>query len=107
MLEVAINLAQAALGTEVNVPTVNGQEKIKIPAGTQPGTTFHLRGKGAPHLQRSGRGDMFVLVTVATPTDLTAEQKKLLKDLAKSLPGDAIPQGHGLIDRIREVLIGN
>jgi molecular chaperone DnaJ len=100
VLEVAINLAQAALGTEVNVPTVNGQEKIKIPAGTQPGTTFHLRGKGAPRLQRSGRGDMFVLVTVATPTDLTGEQKKLLKDLARSLPGDAIPQEHGLIDRI-------
>jgi molecular chaperone DnaJ len=107
VLEVAINLAQAALGTEVNVPTVNGQEKIKIPAGTQPGTTFHLRGKGAPHLQRSGRGDMFVLITVATPTNLTAEQKKLLKDLAKGLPGDAVPQERGLIDRIHEVLTGS
>ena len=107
VLEVAVNLAQAALGTDVTVPTVNGQEKIKIPAGTQPGTTFHLRGKGAPHLQRNGRGDMFVLVTVATPTNLTSEQKKLLKDLAKSLPVDAIPQERGLIDRIREVLPGN
>ena len=88
-------------------PRSTGQEKIKIPAGTQPGTTFHLRGKGAPHLQRNGRGDMFVLVTVATPTNLTGEQKKLLKDLAKSLPGEAIPQERGLIDRIREVLVGN
>jgi molecular chaperone DnaJ len=107
VLEVAINLAQAALGTEVTVPTVNGHEKIKIPAGTQPGTTFHLRGKGAPHLQRNGRGDMFVLVTVSTPTDLTGEQKKLLKELAKSLAPDAVPQERGLIDRIREVLVGN
>jgi molecular chaperone DnaJ len=107
VLEVAVNLAQAALGTDVSVPTVNGSEKIKIPAGTQPGTTFNLRGKGAPHLQRSGRGDMFVLVTVATPTNLSNEQKKLLKDLAKSLPSDAVPQERGLIDRIREVLVGN
>jgi molecular chaperone DnaJ len=103
ILEVAINLAQAALGTDISVPTINGQEKIKIPAGTQPGTTFHLRGKGVPRLQRSGRGDMYVLVTVATPTNLSNEQKKLLKDLAKSLPSEALPQEHGLIDRVHEV----
>jgi molecular chaperone DnaJ len=106
VLEVAINLAQAALGTDVIVPTVNGQEKIKIPAGTQPGHVFHLRGKGVPHLQRSGRGDMFVLVTVSTPTGLSNEQKRLLKELARSLPADAVPQERGLIDRIREVLTG-
>ena len=106
VLEVAINMAQGALGADISVPTVNGQEKIKIPPGTQSGTPIHLRGKGVPHLQRSGRGDMLVFVTVATPTDLTGEQKRLLKDLAKGLNGDAVPQERGLIDRVRDVLLG-
>jgi molecular chaperone DnaJ len=104
VMEVSINLAQAALGSEITVPSVNGHEKLKIPPGTQSGTPFHLRGRGVPHLQRNGRGDMYVLVTVATPTDLSGEQKKLLKDLAKSLATDAIPQEHGLLDRMREML---
>jgi molecular chaperone DnaJ len=104
VLEVAVNLAQAALGGEISVPTVNGHERLKIPPGTQSGTPFHLRGKGVPHLQRNGRGDMYVLVTVATPTNLSGEQKKLLKDLARSLPPDAVPQEHGLIDRLGNIL---
>jgi molecular chaperone DnaJ len=103
--EVAINVAEAALGTDIVVQTVNGQEKIKVPSGTQPGTVFHLRGKGVPHLQRSGRGDMYVVVTVAMPASLSGEQKRLLKDLAKTLPGGAVPQERGLIDRIRDVLL--
>lgn len=106
-LEVAINPALAALGGEIMVPTVNGQDKIKIPGGTQPGTTFTLRSRGVPRLQRSGRGDMYVMVTVATPTNLTGEQKKLLKDLAKTFTPEAVPQEHGLIDKIREMLVGN
>lgn len=105
VLEVSVNLAQAALGTDITVPTVNGTEKLKVPAGMQPGHVVHLRGKGVPRLQRSGRGDMYVLVTVTTPTNLSGEQKKLLKELAKTLPPDAIPQEKGLIDRVREVLI--
>lgn len=106
-LEVAINPALAALGGEITVPTVNGQDKIKIPGGTQPGTTFSLRNRGVPRLQRSGRGDMYVMVTVATPTNLTGEQKKLLKDLAKTFAPEAVPQERGLIDKIREMLVGN
>ena len=105
VLEVSVNLAQAALGTDITVPTVNGTEKIKVPSGMQAGSVFHLRGKGVPRLQRSGRGDMYVLVTVTTPTNLSGEQKKLLKELAKTLPPDAVPQEKGLIDRVREVLI--
>jgi len=106
VLEVAINLALAALGGEVQVPTVNGTEKLKIPAGTQPGTVFQMRGRGVPHLQRSGRGDMHVVVTVATPTNLNGEQKKLLKDLARQLSNEAVPQERGLVDRMRDVLGG-
>jgi len=106
VLEVAINLALAALGGEVQVPTVNGTEKLKIPAGTQPGTVFQMRGRGVPHLQRGGRGDMHIVVTVATPTNLNGEQKKLLKDLARQLSNEAVPQERGLVDRMRDVLGG-
>jgi molecular chaperone DnaJ len=106
-MEVSVNLTVAALGGEITVPTVSGQEKIRIPSGTQPGTTFPLRSKGVPRLQRSGRGDMYVMVTVETPTNLTGEQKRLLKDLAKTFEPEAVPQERGLIDKIREMLIGN
>jgi len=102
ILEVAVNVTQAALGADIKVPSVNGSEKISVPAGTQSGTTFILRGKGVPHLQRQGRGDMLVIVSVSTPTNLSGEQKKLLKDLAKSLKEDATPLETGLTDRIRE-----
>jgi len=105
ILEVAINVAQAALGAEVKVPSVNGAEKISIPAGTQSGAVFHLRGKGAPRLQRQGRGDMLVVVTVATPTHLSHEQKKLLKDLG-NLKDEATPLEAGLLDRLRDTLRG-
>ncbi len=104
-LEVAISMTQAALGGEVTFPTVNGaHETVKIPAGTQSGTIFTLRGKGAPRLQRSGRGDMFVIVSVLTPTGLNAEQKKHLQELAKGSPGEAVPQEHGLVERLQEAL---
>jgi molecular chaperone DnaJ len=106
ILEVSVNVALAALGGEVQIPTVNGAEKLKIPAGTQSGTVFQLRGKGAPHLQRNGRGDMFVVVTAATPANLKGDQKKLLQELAKQLGSEAVPQEHGLIDRMRDVLGG-
>ncbi len=105
-LEVAVNVAQAALGADVTINTPYGQEKLKIPTGTQSGTIFPLRHKGVPHLQRSGKGDLFVIVNVATPTSLSKEQKKLLDDLKKTLTADATPLEHGLIERVREALSG-
>lgn len=86
-MEFNLNIAQAALGADVTVPTVDGEEKLKIPSGTQPGTVFPLRHKGVPRLQRSGRGDQFVVINVAIPTSLNADQKRLLKDLSKTLDG--------------------
>jgi molecular chaperone DnaJ len=103
-LEVAVNVAQAALGADVTIPTPYGIEKLKIPAGAQSGTLFQLRGKGAPRLQRSGRGDLFVILNVATPGNLNKDQKKLLEDLKKSLGGEAQPLEHGLLDRLRDAL---
>jgi molecular chaperone DnaJ len=104
IVEVTINIAQAALGAEVMVPVVGEQEKLKIPAGTQSGTVFNLRGKGAPRLQRNGRGDLLVIVSLATPTHLNGEQKKLLKELTKSINEEAQPQERGVLERLRDVL---
>jgi molecular chaperone DnaJ len=103
-LEVAINVAQAALGGEVTIPTPYGPEKLRVPSGTQPGTIFQLRGKGAPRLQRSGKGDLYVVLNVTTPQNLSGDQKKLLNDLKKSLGGDAQPLERGLLDRLRDAL---
>jgi molecular chaperone DnaJ len=100
-LEMPINVAQAALGATIKIPTIDGKiETLEIPAGTQTGRTFRRRGQGIPHLQRSGRGDMIISVRVATPTNLTAEQKDLLRELAKSF-GDELPdQNKGFFERL-------
>ncbi|HXF61337.1 MAG TPA: DnaJ C-terminal domain-containing protein, partial [Caldilineaceae bacterium] len=100
-LELPINIAQAALGATVKVPTLEGgQEELEIPAGTQTGRTFRLRGQGVPRLQRSGRGDMIVTVRVTTPTNLTAEQKQLLRELAKTFGDQNVEPQKGFFDRI-------
>ena len=88
ILEMPISFAQAALGDELEVPTLDGKVKYKVPEGTQTGTVFRLRGKGIPNLHReSSRGDQFVTVRVATPTGLSSEQKELLRQFA-ALGGD-------------------
>lgn len=100
-LEYPMNIAQAALGATVKVPTLDGgQEDLEIPAGTQSGETFKLRGKGVPRLQRSGRGDMIVTVQVRTPTKLNAEQKELLRQLAETFSDETIQSHKGFFDRI-------
>jgi molecular chaperone DnaJ len=83
--DLGITVAQAALGAEVDVPTLDGDEAIKIPAGTQSGQTIRLRAKGVPFLRGSGRGDMYVQVRVSVPTRLTNEQRALFQQLAESL----------------------
>jgi len=80
--EVPITFAQAALGDEIEIPTVDGRVKLKIPAGTQTETFFRLRGKGVPYLRGNGRGDQHVKVRVITPTKLTERQKELLREFA-------------------------
>jgi molecular chaperone DnaJ len=83
--DLEVNIAQAALGTEMKVPTLDGAHSLRIPPGTQNGRVFVLRSKGIPHLRGQGRGDELVRVHVVVPTSLTAEQKRLLKELAASL----------------------
>jgi molecular chaperone DnaJ len=79
-----LNFAQAALGTEVNVPTLDGDHKLKIPAGCQTGTVFRIKNRGIQHLSRGGRGDELVTVSVATPESLTKGQRRLFEELANS-----------------------
>jgi molecular chaperone DnaJ len=83
--ELPINFAQAALGTEVVIPTLEGDTKLKIPAGCQSGATFRFRNKGITHLQGRSRGDQIITVSVQTPDSLTKEQKQLFEQLAQSL----------------------
>ena len=81
-------MTQAALGEEVEVPTLDGKVKYTVPAGTQNGAVFRLRGKGVPRLQGSGRGDQYVTVNVTIPRNLTSEQRELVKELQESLRGE-------------------
>jgi molecular chaperone DnaJ len=80
---IPITFAQAALGSEVQVKTLSGKDALKVPAGTQTGTVFRVRGQGMPVLGGRGRGDLFVSVSVVTPTMLTREQRKLLEQLSQ------------------------
>jgi molecular chaperone DnaJ len=99
-----MNPAQASLGFEAEVPTLDGgPTSVKVPAGTQSGKVFSLKGKGVPHLQRGGRGDILVRAEMQTPTDLTDEQRDLLQKLADSF-GTPVGEDKGLLDKIREKL---
>jgi len=82
--ELPANFAQVALGAEVDIPTLEGSLKMKIPAGSQPGQVFKLKNKGIPHLRGRGRGDQFVRLRVATPDSLTKKQRQLLEELAQT-----------------------
>src|SRR3989442_1207462 len=96
--ELPISFAQAALGAEVEVPTLDGTSRLRIPAGIQTGTVLRLRGKGLPRFQRSGRGDQLVRVIVQTPTRLSAGERRLLEQLR----GLRDESGHrGAFDRFR------
>jgi molecular chaperone DnaJ len=81
--QIPISFTQAALGGEIEVPTLNGNKKITLPSGTQTGGIFTLRGQGIPHVDRHGRGDQHIQVTVKVPTNLNKRQKELLKEFAR------------------------
>lgn len=83
--ELCINIAEAALGTEVQVPTLYGEEKLKIPSGTQSGQVMQLKNKGIPHLQGRGQGSQRVVLSVEVPESLTKKQRQLFEELAKEL----------------------
>lgn len=91
LLDQEISFAQAALGAEVEVPTLDGKVKLNIPEGTQSGTTFRLKGKGVPFLRNGGRGDQFVTVNVSVPRGMTSTQKDALRQYAETM-GETVEQ---------------
>jgi len=107
LLDFDVSFAQAALGDEVQVPTLEGDRPLKIPAGTQSGHVFVLKKHGVPHVRGGGRGDMVVRVNIVTPTHLTEEQKRLLKVLDESLrvPGRRT-DGKGFVGKVKETFGG-
>ncbi len=106
VIDLEINVAQAALGDELPVPTVDGEEMIKIPPGTQSGKVMRLRNKGVPYLRSSGRGDQLVVVNVSVPTKLSEEQRTLFQQLSATMSSEpVIPQREkGFFDSLKDAL---
>lgn len=104
LCEVPISFVQAILGDEIEVPTLDGKVKFKIPEGTQPGTSFRLNDKGVPHLKGRGRGDQHIKVKVVIPEELDAEQKELLRDFAEMSGEEINPEEKGFFRKVKQVL---
>lgn len=107
--DLAITFSQAALGAELDVPIVGGTTRLRIAAGTQSGTVLRLRGKGLPNLRGGGRGDLLVRISIWTPSHLTGEQERLLRELAKiesPVPVAGSAEGRGFWSRVKEALGG-
>jgi molecular chaperone DnaJ len=105
LVEVEINVAQAALGAEIEIPTLEGEESIKIEPGTQNDTVLRLRDKGVPHLKRNGRGDELVLLRVAIPKGLTREQRQLFRELGNTLGSErVVEEKRGFMEEVRDFL---
>jgi len=104
IIEVPISFPQAALGTEIEVPTLDGKVNVKVQPGTQSGKVFRLKAKGIVDLHGYGRGDQLVKVVVETPRSLTTRQRELLEEFA-GLDGKAVnhPLSKGFVDKIREM----
>jgi molecular chaperone DnaJ len=101
-LSVPITVAQAALGDEIEVPTLEGPHELKIPEGTQSGTQLRVRGKGVPEVQGRGRGDLVIHVEVKIPSKLTKDQRRLFEELGELLPVNNEPQEKGLFAKVKD-----
>jgi molecular chaperone DnaJ len=99
---IPVNIAQAALGTEVSLLTFDGLETVKVPEGAQTDSRVRLKSLGVPRLQGSGRGDLFVHIDVRIPAKLTREQRKLFEQLRETLPTENEPHEKGIIDRVKD-----
>ncbi|MGB1286172.1 MAG: molecular chaperone DnaJ [Aggregatilineales bacterium] len=109
VLDWSINVAQAALGDKITVPTIDGDEEIMIQPGTQTGKVIRMRGKGIPRLRGNGRGDQLVYIQVVTPTKLDERQRELFEELADTFGSEIQPHNHngrGIFDRMKDFLGG-
>ncbi|HHW30206.1 MAG TPA: molecular chaperone DnaJ [Clostridiaceae bacterium] len=100
--DIPISFVQAALGAEIEVPTLDGKIKYHIPEGTQTDTVFRIRGKGIPYLRSTGRGDQFIKVVVEVPKKLNEKQKELLRQFAQLSGEEVQEQGKGFFDKVKE-----
>jgi molecular chaperone DnaJ len=97
---VSVLFPQAALGCEIPIETLDGEELLDIPPGSQPGETFRLRGKGMPRLRGKGRGDLIVHLSVEVPRDLTERQRTLLQALAKEMDV-SVKENESFLDKLK------
>ena len=102
--QVPIAFVQAALGSEIEVPTLEGKELLRIPEGTQSGKTFRLPGKGLPSLGSRARGDQIVQIFVEVPSKLTERQRELLEHFARETGTEVSPVTKGFLDKLRDFL---
>ena len=100
---IPISFPQAALGAEISLTTLDGVTKIKVPEGTQSGQEFRIRGKGVPHLNEYGRGDLIAQVVIRTPTRLTKAQKELLRGLGETMTVENTPSSRGIFEKVKEI----
>ena len=107
LYDLPLNVAQAALGTNLKVPTLEGDMDFYVPPGTQSGDEFEIRGEGIPRLNSTRRGNMIVRTTVVVPESLTEEQRELLEQLADTLGTPSLPSGHkSFLERLRDAVAG-
>jgi molecular chaperone DnaJ len=104
LCEVPISFVQAALGATIEVPTLDGMMKMKVPEGTQSGKIFRLKHKGIPHLHGGARGDQHVRVLVETPQSLSHKQRELLEKFAEASGEEVNPQAASFFQKVKELL---
>jgi molecular chaperone DnaJ len=102
---VPINIAQAALGASIDILTFDGLQTVKIPEGSQPGSRLRLKGLGVPHVNASGRGDLFVHIELRVPAKMTRDQRKLFEQLKELLPAENEPTEKGLLDKVKDYFL--
>jgi molecular chaperone DnaJ len=102
---IPLSIAQASLGTELQVPGLSGEERLKIPEGTQSGAVFRSKGRGLPDPRGGGRGDLYYHVRVLTPTKLTREQRKLMEQLGQTIQVDNKPaeRNSSIFDKVKDI----
>jgi len=102
---VPINVGQAALGASIDILTFDGLQTVKIPEGSQPASRLRLKGLGVPHVNASGRGDLYVHLDVRVPSKLTRDQRKLFEQLKELLPAENEPTEKGLLDKVKDYFL--
>jgi molecular chaperone DnaJ len=105
--EIPLTFTQAGLGDEIEIPTLTEKVKLKVPAGTQTETYFRLKGKGVPHLRGYGQGDQHVKVIVVTPTNLSDEQKELLREFSRQSGEHVYEQNQSIFERMKKAILGD